>query len=265
MTPETAVRDDYLELCKGVRTLSGIDLSRYKRVQMERRIRTHARRIGVTDLNEYLRVLRKDPAELDSFLDRVTINVSSLWRSPEQWKLMAEELVPELAKTGRIRIWSAGCSIGAEAYTAAAVCRDAAPAGTTVTVLGTDVDRRVVKTAAIGEFPESAATAAPKAALQKHFDRMPDGGWKANAKLKQGVRFETGDLLEDRVRPAQFDLVICRNTVIYFTAPDRDMLHAKLASAVRPGGFLMIGPTERVASPADAGVENFRPFVFRRP
>lgn len=262
MSTTAATADDYLVFCRGVQTLSGIDLSRYKRAQMERRIRAHADRCGTPDLAAYLLLLRRDGAQLDSFLDRVTINVSSLWRSPEQWTTMASRLVPELAPEGRIRIWSAGCSNGAEAYTAAAVCRDAAP-GVTVTVLGTDVDRRVVERAKLGVFTDADARTAPKAALERHFERTDDG-WRANAALRRGVRFETSDLLTEPVRRAAFDIVICRNTVIYFVPSDRDALHARLAAGLRPGGYLVIGPTERVAAPAEAGLEPVVPFMLRR-
>jgi chemotaxis protein methyltransferase CheR len=114
-------RDEYTEFCEGVRRLSAIDLSQYKRGQMERRIRTFAGTRGQTDLPTYLGVLKRDVTELESFLDRVTINVSQLWRHPEQWDVLEQSVLPELSKAARIRAWSAGCSYGAEAFTLAAV------------------------------------------------------------------------------------------------------------------------------------------------
>ena len=119
--------DDYLEFCAGFAALSGIDLTQYKRGQMERRIRTFAGLRGAAGLPEYLTMLDADPAQLDLFLDRMTINVSQLWRNPGQFALLAETVIPELAAAGRIRCWSAGCSYGAEAYTLAAICAEAAP------------------------------------------------------------------------------------------------------------------------------------------
>src|SRR6185437_16886214 len=110
-------RDDYTDFCEGVRRLTGIDLGQYKRPQMERRIRTFAESRGATSLPDYLRRLSDDRAQLESFLDRMTINVSQLWRNPEQWERLAAAVLPELATTGQIRVWSAGCSYGAEAYT----------------------------------------------------------------------------------------------------------------------------------------------------
>ena len=132
-----AAKDDYTSLCEGVRKLTGIDLLQYKRGQMERRIRTFAGTRGQTELPEYLRVLRGDRSELDAFLDRVTINVSQLWRHPEQWHALASSILPELAERGRVRAWSAGCSYGAEAYTLAAVAQASVPKAR-VTIKGTE-------------------------------------------------------------------------------------------------------------------------------
>jgi chemotaxis protein methyltransferase CheR len=254
---------DYVELCAGVQRLCGIDLSQYKRPQMERRIRTFAsERGGHTDLVQYLRVLGSDPAQLDAFLDRVTINVSQLWRNPEQWELLGRSVIPELAKEGRIRAWSAGSSYGAEAYTLAAVARDAAPRAF-LDILGTDIDKRMVAKAREGHFSTEDARTAPTAALSRSFERTADG-WRASATLRAVVRFDVGDLLRMRIPQQRFDLVLCRNTVIYFTPDVRDALHARLVESIRPGGFLMIGSTERVTQPAELGLQTVGPFLYRR-
>src|SRR5215218_7612061 len=88
----SATRDEYTDFCEGVRRLCAIDLAQYKRGQLERRIRTHAGTRGQTDLPTYLGVLKRDATELESFLDRVTINVSQLWRHPEQWDVLEQRV-----------------------------------------------------------------------------------------------------------------------------------------------------------------------------
>jgi chemotaxis protein methyltransferase CheR len=254
--------DDYTILCEGVRRLTGIDLLQYKRGQMERRIRTFAAKRGGDDLAEYLRVLQRDRAQVEEFLDRVTINVSQLWRNPEQWDVLARDLLPELAATGRVRAWSAGCSYGAEAYTLAAICRDAIPAAR-VEIKGTDIDRRMVERAREGVFSAEDARSAPEGPLARWFEPHADG-WRASAALRRTVRFEVGDLLTGRIPAAAYDLVLCRNTVIYFNEDVRDALHERLAGALRPGGVLLIGSTERVSRPQQIGLEPTRPFVYRK-
>jgi len=254
--------DEYVDFCEGIRRLVGIDLLQYKRGQMERRLRTLAERRGFAPLRDYLAVLNRDAEELDRFLDRVTINVSQLWRNPEQWDLLGRKVVPELASNGRIRIWSAGCSYGAEAYTIAAVCMERSP-GTRVEVRGTDIDPRMIERAKAGVFSSDDARTVPPASLDRWFERTPDGV-RAKDTLRGVVSFDRDDLLVMRMPPAAYDLVMCRNVVIYFTEDVRDNLHARLASALRPGGFLLVGSTERVSSPAELGLELVHPFVYRK-
>ncbi len=258
-----AQRDEYLEFCEAVRRITGIDLTQYKRPQMERRIRSFAERNGAASLADYARRLATDADHLERFLDRVTINVSQLWRNPEQFDRLAATVIPELATGGRIRCWSAGCSYGAEAYTLAALCRSGAPSAR-VEVHGTDIDARMVERARAGRFSAEDVRSAPAAALSRWFTRTRDGGYEAQPELKLLTRFATGDLLRDAFPAGRYDLVLCRNVVIYFTEDVRDRLHQRLATALRPGGYLMIGATERVASPAAIGVEPVFPFLYRR-
>jgi chemotaxis protein methyltransferase CheR len=212
-------------------------------------------------------MLKADDAELEKFLDRVTINVSQLWRNPEQWEALEERILPDLADTAptqphRVRAWSAGCSYGAEAYTLAACARRAIPRAH-VTVLGTDIDARMVERARAGVFSIEDARDAPTATLAAHFS-LVDGGWHAGDDLKRMVRFERGDLLRLQPAPGSFDLVLCRNTVIYFNEDVRDALHGRLATSLRPGGRLVVGATERVSDPAAHGLVPESPFVYRK-
>lgn len=254
--------DDYLEFCKGLRDLSGVDLTQYKRPQMERRLRAYFERDGFTRLSDNLRALRADPRALEAVLDRITINVSQLWRNPEQWKVLEQIILPELAVTGRVRAWSAGCSYGAEAYTLAAICRGAIP-DAQVRITGTDIDRRMVARAKLGKFSDDDARSAPASELARWFERV-DGGWQARTELRALTRFEVGDLLRVQPRADSFDLVLCRNTVIYFAEPIRDELHKRLAHSLRPGGCLVIGGTERVAKPAELGLRAIHPFTYTK-
>jgi chemotaxis protein methyltransferase CheR len=255
-------RDDYTEFCEGVRRLTGIDLAQYKRPQMERRIRSFADRRGIDGLPGYLQALAADRDALEQFLDRMTINVSQLWRNPEQWDRLGTTILPELARTGAIRAWSAGSSYGAEAYTLAAICRRVAP-GCKVEIRGTDIDARMVARAREGRLSADDARTAPPAELERAFDRDGDG-WRAKPELRMMVKFATGDLLRDPVSPAAYDLVLCRNVVIYFTEPVRDALHQRLATALRPGGYLMVGSSERVSTPQAFGLTTSHPFIYRK-
>jgi chemotaxis protein methyltransferase CheR len=255
--------DDYLVFCEGLRQICGIDLNQYKRPQMERRLRSFVARKGISRLTDCLDALRTDRSELDALLDRVTINVSQLWRHPEQWLALERGVLPELAHPGGpVRAWSAGCSYGAEVFTLAAVCRKAIPT-TRVTILGTDIDRRMIERANAGLFSDDDARGVAGEEMQRGFERVP-GGWRAREELRRMARFEVGDLLRLRPRPDSQDLILCRNTVIYFAEPIRDELHARLAAALRPGGYLVVGATERVSAPRDLSLQLAHPFIYRK-
>jgi chemotaxis protein methyltransferase CheR len=258
----TTAVDDYVEFCTFLRKLTGIDLSQYKRPQMERRLRTFYSNKGIQSLTEPFERLRTDPDHLDELLDRITINVSQLWRNPEQWEVIQKQLLPDLAQNGQIRAWSAGSSYGAEAYTLATLCHIVAP-DKRVSIQGTDIDKRMVARARFGLFSDDDARTAPESLLKVGFDRI-DGGWRAKLELRKMTRFDVGDLLQVQPRTAGYDLILCRNTVIYFSEPIRDELHARLAGGLRPGGYLVIGSTERVSQPAALGLSMTNPFIYRK-
>ncbi|MGO9792254.1 MAG: CheR family methyltransferase [Solirubrobacteraceae bacterium] len=256
--------DDYVSFCSSLRELCGIDLTQYKRPQMERRLRAFFERKGINRLTDSLAELRRDPAQLDALLDRITINISQLWRNPEQWSLLESKILPELSAGGasELRAWSAGCSYGAEAYTLAAICH-LARLRPRVSILGTDIDKRMVARAQSAVFSDDDTRTAPVQQLQSTFDQV-DGGWRARPALRGMTRFEVGDLLKISPRGGSFDLILCRNTVIYFSEPIRDALHARLATGLRSGGYLVVGSTERVAEPASLGLKMSAPFIYRK-
>jgi chemotaxis protein methyltransferase CheR len=261
--PARAAGDEYVDFCEGIRRICAIDLLQYKRGQMERRIRTFMTTRGHAGLSEYLNVLRTDRTELEAFLDRVTINVSQLWRHPEQFEVLEKHVLPELATKGRIRAWSAGCSYGAEAFTLAAVCKSTVPTAN-VAITGVDIDPRMVEAAREAVFTAADARSVKPGLMETWFTQLADGRFEAKPDLRAICRFEVGDLLRVRPRPEAYDLVMCRNTVIYFTDEVRDALHARLVTALRPGGYLVVGATERVSDPAGIGLTPTHPFTYRK-
>lgn len=254
--------DDYAAFCEGLRQICGVDLSQYKRPQMERRLRSFFARKGIARLTDCLDALRRDGAELEALLDRMTINVSQLWRHPEQWAHLEREVLPELAAAGPVRAWSAGCSYGAEAFTLAAVCRTATPSAH-VRIVGTDIDRRMIERARAGIFTPADARGVAAGVMERHFERVPEG-WRADAALRRMTSFQVGDLLRLQPVPGRWDLILCRNTVIYFAEPIRDELHGRLAMALRRGGYLVVGATERVLAPQALGLDLAHPFIYRK-
>jgi chemotaxis protein methyltransferase CheR len=232
---------------------------------MERRLRSVARRAGAGDLDGYLAHLRRDVAAREAFLDHMTINVSELFRNPERFAELEREVLPELLRTaagGGLRAWSAGCSYGAEPYTIGVLLREAAPAGAHE-ILATDLDERMLARAREGRFEEADMRAVTPARRAAWFEPDGAGGVRARDELRRMMRVRRLDLLADRF-PERQDLILCRNVVIYFTDDAKDRLYRRFLEALRPGGVLFVGATERVPRAEEMGWEKAGMFFYRR-
>ncbi|WP_217915210.1 CheR family methyltransferase [Miltoncostaea marina] len=263
---EAPPADDYVRFCGGVRSLCRVDLEQYRRGQMERRLRAFAGRAGHSDLDGYLDQLRRDVRARAAFLEHMTINVSELFRNPERFDELERVHLPRLVAEagGRgLRVWSAGCSYGAEAYSLAVLLREAAPSARHE-IVGTDIDEAVLARAREGRFGAADMRAVTPARRARWFADEPGGGARAAAALRGMARFSRLDLLADPF-PRRQDLIVCRNVVIYFTDDAKARLYERLFDALRPGGVLFVGATERIAEPEAAEWEKDGMFFYRRP
>jgi chemotaxis protein methyltransferase CheR len=255
--------DEYTQFCVGVQRITGIDLAAYKRQQMERRIRSFLQSKKAPSMLGFLDTMRASKEDREGFLDHITINVSELYRNPEQYETLRRSVLPALAgAAGSLRIWSAGCSYGAEAFTLACVVLEELGPMARFSITGTDIDRRIVTRAQRGRFSQADVQNVPPAVLKRWFEQQ-DGGWVAREGLRKHISFTTGDLLRDAYRTG-WDLVLCRNVVIYFNEDRRDEVHRKISASLRPGGYLMVGSTERVANAAAIGLRSAYPFIYER-
>lgn len=263
--PKPLPPGDFENFCEGIKDLLGVDLSLYKRKQMERRARGLAARNHVETLSEYLELLKHDATLLDKFMERMTITVSQLWRNTDIFDAIEQEILPELdARSGvrRLKLWSAGCSYGAEPYTLAAVCLEMRDQLSRLpSIKGTDINPRMIERAKRGFFTEEDARDAPPRLLEKYFERG-SGGWTAKPELRQLINFKVEDLFASKTDA--MDLILFRNVAIHFERERREQVHAILANALMPGGILVLGSTEMIVNPAGLGLERVRPFVFRK-
>lgn len=254
---------EYAYFIGQVRSHTGIDLSQYKQGQMERRIRSMAERVKVATLLDYWKLLSRDEKALADFLDRVTINVSELFRNPEKFEELRQYVLPELLRSrAGLNIWSAGCSYGAEAYSLRILLAQLS-ASLTHRILASDIDIRILARAREGLFTPEDMRNVPEALQRKYFTR--DGeGFRVMAAIRQGVEFQRQDLLKDRF-PTGMDLILCRNVVIYFTEAAKATLFERFYQALRPGGYLLVGNTERIHGARDIGFTAPRAFFYQRP
>jgi chemotaxis protein methyltransferase CheR len=163
----------------------------------------------------------------------------------------------------RIRLWSAACSTGEEPYSLAIIaseCRVASPQP----VLAVDIDNGVLAKAGEGVYAKRSILNAPKEWLEKYFTEEDANTVKVKKELKDKVKFKHMDLIKDKFE-AGFDVILCRNVVIYFGAETKAALYKKFLAALRPGGYLMTGATEQIFDYKNLGFESAGPFLYRRP
>ena len=293
---------DFKEFKKRVKQKTGIDLNLYKQQQMHRRLLSLLECVQVTNFADYFALLERNPDEWQVFLDRMTINVSELFRNPEKWEELRQLLLTQgLTNTGSVRqqhphykAWSAGCSYGAEPYSLALLLDQIAP-NRRHTLHATDLDRTILGRARKGCFTLGDVKNVAPALLERYFTRINSGAGprtpaenqpagpgnggsrseleRASASLypvyqmceevRARVTFKPHNLLADRFDEG-YDLICCRNVVIYFTDHAKEALYRRFYHALKPGGILFVGGTERLFESRELGFEMPVPCFYRR-
>ncbi|HLI25719.1 MAG TPA: protein-glutamate O-methyltransferase CheR [Chloroflexota bacterium] len=255
----------YAYFLRAVRRLTGVNLEHYRQGQLRRRLDALLQRVGARGYLEYARLLERDPARLQEFRDYFTINVTEFFRDPDRFRYLEQRVLPELLR-GRagLNVWSAACSTGAEPYSVAILLRELAPRGPH-RILATDVDRTVLARAQRGADygPSELRNVSPER-LARHFRPGPDGQtWAVCPEIRALVEVREHNLLDLAPR-GRFDLILCRNVVIYFTEEAKRGLYERLAGALRPGGVLFVGGTEVVSAAHELGLVPCGPSFYRR-
>ncbi|GMA55732.1 chemotaxis protein methyltransferase CheR [Alicyclobacillus sacchari] len=246
--------DEFEWFVSSFRELTGIDLSHYKRPQMERRLTSLRDRRGYSDFPSYVRAMREKPELLDELLDRMTINVSEFFRNPDRWKDL-RAIVQDMGQP--IQAWSAACSTGEEPYSLAILL---AEMNVRSSILATDIDLRVLDKARRGEYGHAQLREVDDRLRSRYFYQQ-DGNYRVSDEIREAVQFRQHNLLSDPY-PADLDLIICRNVLIYFTEDTKQLLVRRFAAALRPGGVLFVGSTEQLLGLSLSGLEPLRPFMY---
>ena len=243
----------YVAVHKRMLDLTGIDLNAYKRPQMLRRLDAILSRCHVATLQALASELKPGSDILKEFMERFTINVSECFRDRPRFEQLARTIIPELArKNPAIKIWSAGCSYGAEPYSLAIALREANL--TRGHILATDIDPKILDAARAGEsFTSNDFKNLSKEMAARYFTPIATGHFRAVDALKSLITFRPQNLLKSPPTET-FDLVLCRNVTIYFTDESKDEVTQHLVSTLRPGGILFIGETETIHRPNRFGL-----------
>ncbi len=253
---------DYLLFIDNVKKKFGIDLALYKEAQMKRRLSSLREKRGYKDFQSYIDAVSRDVELKNEFLDRITINVSEFYRNPGRWQYLDQTIIPKLLEVNkRPRFWSAACSTGEEPYTLALILSKYLRMDQ-IDILATDIDENVMGKAQHGVYPDRVLKDVPKDLLHKYFTKENTDYRIAN-EIKSRVTYKKHNLLAEPFN-GPFDLIICRNVMIYFTDDAKDQLYNKFSQALRPGGYFFVGSTEQIFQPQKYQLEPIAPFFYRK-
>lgn len=224
------------------------DFTGYKRGTLSRRIERRMQQVSIDTYDEYIDYLEVHPDEFVQLFNTILINVSSFFRDLEVWDVVRQVVVPEICSrrpSGPIRVWSAGCAAGQEAYSAVMLLAEELGLQTVkdrVKVYATDLDTDALEQARQAEYTAKEIESVPDE-LQKKYFRPVGSGYAFSSELRRSVIFGRHDLLQD-APISRTDLLICRNTLMYFNADVQAQLLHRLHFSVADHGFLFLGKVE---------------------
>jgi chemotaxis methyl-accepting protein methylase len=271
----TAEREDaaFVALTQKISRERGVVCEAYKEKCLRRRLAVRMRARGVHTFEEYGRLLDRDAQEYQFLLDALTINVTKFYRNAETWDVLRRTHLPELwqHRRGQVRAWSAGCASGEEPYTVAVVLAETARAAgrdaslTRCRVDATDLDRRSLDRTREAEYAAGAFSEMPDELTRRYF--TGDATRRPLPAIRELVHVLAHDLTREPPPRPPYDLVVCRNVVIYFDRSMQERLFAMFADALIPGGILLLGKVETLFGPARERLTLVDPRerIYRRP
>lgn len=252
----------YESFKKAVLDLTGIDLNSYKERQMKRRIEALITKNGIVSYADYVFLLKHNKYMLDEFVNYITINVSEFYRNPDQWFVLEQEVLPHLFKCfgKKLRIWSAACSTGDEPYSLVMLLSKFLPLNQ-IKILATDIDRMVIEKAKLGIYHYKSLKELPQEFMAKYFKQVSETTYRISDDIKACVEFRQHDLLQDPY-PANCDLIVCRNVLIYFTDEAKSRIYRNFYESLKSDGILFVGSTEQMLQASKYGFYTFKSFFY---
>ena len=240
----------------------GLSLNSYKPAQLNRRIQSLMERIGVKTLEEYTKLLKKDVTEREKFMDYVTINVTEFFRNPEFFDALRRNLLLEIIPNrSNIKIWSSGSYMGCEAYILSMMLDDMKQK-VNYSILATDIDKNILAKAREGIYSTSDVKTLDNKYLDKYFSKSDDK-YIVDSKIKSKVTFKRHDLILDSYEK-DFDLILCRNVIIYFKDEMKQKIIDDFIDSLKVGGLLFVGATESINTYITRGLEKVSPFIYKK-
>jgi chemotaxis protein methyltransferase CheR len=248
--------EDFEVISALVKSLTGINLTRQKRELVYGRLAVRLRALGLRTFREYRRIVAEDVQEQIRMCNAITTNLTYFFREPHHFEHLRDQVLPlhrERANQRRLRIWSAGCSSGEEAYSIAMILLESLPQlpEWNVRILATDLDSDMLETAVAGEYAAERVKGLSETRLRRFFTEHKDHGsstYVVRPEVRRMVTFKKLNLMQPLPMPGPLDVVFCRNTVIYFDKDTQRDLFARIAPLQRPGDLLYLGHSESLLS-----------------
>ena len=249
--------DDFRKIAQILHSHAGIALAEGKAALVYSRLAKRLRSLGLRSFREYCALVedKQGVDERQAMMAALTTNVTRYFREPHHFDHLRDVVMPKLVdrarRGGRIRLWSAACSNGQEPYSMAITVLQALPeaANLDVKILATDIDPNMVAEGRAGIYREDAITPVPLDLRRKWFKKAAGGAWEVADELRTLVSFKELNLIGDWPMKGKFDVIFCRNVVIYFDEPTQERIWSRFAPLLEPGGTLYIGHSERVSGP----------------
>jgi two-component system, chemotaxis family, CheB/CheR fusion protein len=262
--------ESFEALLRYLRDSRGFDFTGYKRTSLMRRVRHRMGQAGYTSYEDYLDFLQASSDEFVALFNTILINVTAFFRDAEAWRYISSEVIPrmlaERGPTDPIRVWSAGCASGEEAYTLAMLLAEALGAEAfrqRVKIYATDIDEEALTQARAASYDAKAVESVPAELVSRWFDKV-NGRFVFHKELRRAVIFGRNDLVKDSPI-SRVDLLVCRNTLMYLNAETQRNVLERLHFALAPSGTLFLGHAEMLLSNGDRFTPlNLKHRIFRR-
>ena len=227
--------------------VAGIEIPDMKRSILELRINKRLKEKNMSSVEEWLRYISFDKSELDKFIDFITVGETYFFRTEYQLEIFAEYIIPELKNHSFVKIWSAGCSTGAEPYTIAIIMLENGVRN--FKVVGTDINQFALQQAKEGVYSKRAIDKVPPDLLKKYFVEK-DNSWVIKPELKRYVEFRQLNLVDTTKMMLMrgFHTIFCRNVIIYFPLDVKKKVVRNFYFALEPGGYLILGHSETLSN-----------------
>jgi chemotaxis protein methyltransferase CheR len=252
----TLLKDKILKLTK-------LDINSYKIQQMRRRLDAYVLKQNCPSVAAFCHILEQNPDKQREILDYMAINVSEFFRDTVHFNNLRKTIFPLLLSASRrLNIWSAACSCGQEPYSLAMLLEEITP-GVQHRIIATDIDESALKQARNGgPYIPYDVRNVEKSVLDKYFSFV-NNAYLVNENIKKKIIFKHHNLLCDPFEN-NYDLIICRNVIIYFSEPVRDNLYMKFRDALKNNGILFLGGSEVVLKPSQQGYSMLSPSFYRK-